>query len=202
MDNSKIVVPAGEVNDEDNTNESGTETQQETGLDVDQCIQLDNRASFRQHAAALQEVLHNSSKYRHTRLPEPSGQKPGRLQGIEVASAWDQPYNRPLSRNRESHDGLKAPPIEKIKNTVVTGSSVYGGKTQVKKKGGNLSLPPVQTSPFNARSNHEHVMKYCRHKEDVMPRLKLAAITNSKQGSTPDDMTTRNHKYKGQNGLK
>ena len=91
---------------------SETDPDQMDSIGIAETLQLEDKASFRHQSAAFKQVLDHSTKFRRS-LPEPSGDKPGRLKQI---AAWGESqddtctrgdgsrklivYDRPLKRDK------------------------------------------------------------------------------------------------------
>ena len=170
-------------------------------------IYLEDKASFRHQSAAFKQVLDNSTKFRR-RLPEPSGEKPGRLKQI---AAWGEPqddtnsqskdsrklfvYDRPLMRKQEeqisSPVGLRTPRIEgkgrltgsyPTESTTRAPASCKRPSTPI-----SVTLPPLQGHTERSQGQGD-IYKYSRHNDDLISRSRTA---ESKSRGDPDGRASK-----------
>lgn len=138
-------------------------------------LQFSDKASFREQASSFLRVLEESSKFRQ--LPEPKGQKPGRLREMPSPRSMEntpQSTPRPLARS-------KATPVLKADESMPPESlpkSRYAQYDAAPRAAGPVRssvLPPVAGGgPARLVGGAGNGLAYSRQGRDMLASVKLA----------------------------
>ena len=177
-------------------------------------LHLDDKASFREKSSLL-KVLENSSKFRKKPLPEPSKNRPGRLEGInsprpdgdrqdnEVSVGGGlgklslPPCNRPLARAKDGsslrgNGGIYGDPQKSVKSgtnfeSLSLAPRLGGGDDELGSPPSPSSKSMVSLPPLASNDKHKmkDILTYSRHRNDITNHLKGQSLQQSVHLTVP-----------------